>query len=88
MATPKVDRIVALCPGCSNEISFYRPPQLGEFVTCPQCGDLVEVVSLSPLTLDWSADIDDDDDWQDEWNDDDDYDDDDYDDDFMDSYDD
>ena len=61
MTIPTINRIAAHCPGCKNEILFYRNPRLGEFVTCPKCGDLVEVVSLSPLTLDWSADIDDDD---------------------------
>ena len=84
MVTPAARRIIAQCPGCSNEIHFNHHPKLGEFVTCPECGDLVEVVSLSPLTLDWSADIDDDD-WVDEW---DDFDDDDYDDDDDDFYDD
>ncbi len=61
MATPAARRILAQCPGCNNEIAFYKVPKLGEFVTCSECGDLVEVVNLSPLTLDWSADIDDED---------------------------
>jgi lysine biosynthesis protein LysW len=86
MTTETRKSIIAICPGCRNEIFFYRAPRLGEFVTCPECGDLVEVVNLSPLTLDWSPDIDDDDDWQDNW---DDYDDDfDYSDDPMEGYDD
>jgi lysine biosynthesis protein LysW len=61
MATPAARRILAQCPGCNNDIAFYKVPKLGEFVTCSECGDLVEVVNLSPLTLDWSADIDDED---------------------------
>jgi lysine biosynthesis protein LysW len=85
MTTETRKSIIAVCPGCRNEISFYRTPKLGEFITCPECGDLVEVVNLTPLTLDWSPDIDDDD-WQDNW---DDYDEDfDYDDDPMEGYDD
>jgi len=59
--------ISAHCPGCNNEIFFYRSPKLGEFVTCPECEDLVEVVNLSPLSLDWSAEIDDE--WSESWDD-------------------
>lgn len=69
MSIPTKHKIVAYCPGCNNEIYFKKHPKLGEFVTCPECGDLVEVVSLSPLTLDWSPDVEDED-WQDYWNDD------------------
>jgi lysine biosynthesis protein LysW len=72
MATPAARRILAQCPGCDNEIVFHKYPKLGEFVTCSKCGDLVEVVSLSPLTLDWSADIDDED-WLEDLDDMDDY---------------
>lgn len=61
--------ISAVCPGCDNEIFFYKTPKLGEFVTCPECGDMTEVVSLEPLRLDWSSDWDDDQ-WEDEWEDD------------------
>ena len=56
--------IFTSCPGCDNNIHFDRLPELGTFVTCPECGDLVEVVNLSPLTLDWLADFDAED-WQD-----------------------
>jgi len=67
MTTQTNYTIIAKCPGCHKEIFFYRDPKLGEFVTCPQCGDMVEVVNLSPLTVDWSADIEDEDwsDWDD-----------------------
>ena len=58
--------ITAQCPKCKNEIYFYRTPKLGEFVTCSHCGDMIEVVNLSPLTLDWSADIEDEG-WPDDW---------------------
>ncbi len=63
MATQTEQTIAAKCPGCSSPIFFYETPKLGEFVSCPMCSDLVEVVALSPLSLDWSADIDDEE-WQ------------------------
>jgi len=50
----------ALCPGCDTKIYFHRPPKLGDFVSCTECGDMVEVINLAPLTLDWSIDDDDD----------------------------
>jgi lysine biosynthesis protein LysW len=80
--------LFASCPGCDNDIYFDRLPELGTFVTCPECGDLVEVVDLSPLTLDWSADFDDEDwpDYEDDFGDFDDADDADDADDFRDDY--
>jgi lysine biosynthesis protein LysW len=62
--------IFAPCPGCHKDIFVDHTPILGEFVTCPECGDLVEVVNLSPLTLDWSTDVGDEE-WPDYWDDDD-----------------
>lgn len=59
----------ARCPGCGARIFFYAKPKLGEFISCKECGDLVEVISLAPLTLDWSADIDEED-WSDSGDDD------------------
>lgn len=66
--------VYAPCPGCQTDIYIDHYPKLGEFVTCPECGDLVEVVSLSPLILDWSPDLDDED-WDEYWDDDEDFDD-------------
>ncbi len=68
MAMQTKRSIIARCPGCKSEIFFYRTPKLGEFVTCPECADLVEVVSLDPLILDWSED-DGEDEWPDYWDD-------------------
>jgi lysine biosynthesis protein LysW len=51
-------------------------PKLGEKITCPECGEVLEVVELNPVELDWAFD---DDEYYDDYDDDDD--DDDYDDD-------
>ncbi len=43
----------ARCPACAAEIHFRKPPSRGNFVTCQECASLLEVVRLSPLTLEW-----------------------------------
>ncbi|MFN2135738.1 MAG: hypothetical protein ACK2UK_07285 [Candidatus Promineifilaceae bacterium] len=58
--------ITATCPGCGNEIYFHEMPRLGQFVTCPECGDMTEVISLDPVALDWSSDWEDEE-WEDDW---------------------
>ena len=79
MQNPSKKAISATCPGCGARVQFQRMPQLGQFIVCDECDDMLEVVNLNPLTIDWSSDDDldyDDEDWDD---DDDDDEDDDYD---------
>ena len=55
---------VGTCPGCGAKIRFHNRISLGEFVTCEECGDELEVVNVKPLKLDWAyADPLDDDDY-------------------------
>lgn len=56
---------LAECPSCDARIRVSNPTKLGKRVTCPSCGDLLEVVELEPIELDWIYD-DDDDDWDDD----------------------
>ncbi len=49
---PKV--LIGTCPGCNTKIRFYDHVELGEFVSCEECGDELEVVQLYPLKLDWA----------------------------------
>ena len=42
------------CPGCQTKIRFHDYVELGEFVSCQECGDELEVVQLNPLKLDWA----------------------------------
>ena len=58
--------ICAPCPGCDNDVYLDGMPELGWIVTCPECGDLLEVVNLIPLTLAWTADVNDER-WIDNW---------------------
>ncbi len=85
---------IGVCPSCDTSIRFRNNLYIGQMVTCPECGDVLEVVRLSPIKLDWAFeepfeddedgefDVDDDD-YEDDYGDFDegDYDDDDYDDD-------
>ena len=46
--------MVGICPGCRTRIRFHKRMSLGEFVSCDECGDELEVVQLQPLKLDWA----------------------------------
>ncbi len=43
----------AKCVACRARIFFNRRPELGDYVTCPECQAHLEIVALSPLRLDW-----------------------------------
>ncbi len=59
------DRVVVeYCPNCDTAIRFKRRPFRGQMVECPECGDILEVISESPLELDWAYG--DDDEWADD----------------------
>lgn len=81
--TPQPKTEVGICPGCGARIRFQNKVQVGEFVNCEECGDELEVVSATPIKLDWAFEdpFDDnfDGDYDDDFDDDDDYEDDDYD---------
>ncbi len=48
--------LTARCPECDSRIYFERRPDTGEMISCPECDTLLEVISVSPLRLDWAAD--------------------------------
>jgi alpha-aminoadipate carrier protein LysW len=76
MALPDKKMLVAECPECETKIRFPQAPQMGETLTCHECGEALQVVSLSPLELDWANDDDygeweEDEEWEEEeWEDD------------------
>lgn len=41
----------AVCPECTEEISFPRPLRLGQIIKCPECYAELQVVSSIPLEL-------------------------------------
>jgi len=42
----------AQCTECAGDLSLAANTEVGEIVTCPDCGARLEVRSLSPLSLD------------------------------------
>lgn len=72
MAKSETRTIVEYCPNCDVAIRFKKRPFRGQIITCPECGDVLEVVSETPLELDWAYVEEDDNDWRDDVNDDDD----------------
>ena len=53
------------CPNCYEEFSIGNP-KLGALVTCKDCGEALEVISLSPLEVDFPLDSYDDEDFDDD----------------------
>ncbi len=56
----------AACASCGSKVNVGKNPELGQRFTCASCDDVMEVVWLDPIELDWP--IDDDEDY-DEYND-------------------
>lgn len=60
---------LGVCPSCDTNIRFRSKLYVGQMVTCPECGDMLEVVRLNPIKLDWAfeepfdADADEDDEY-------------------------
>ncbi len=54
------------CPNCEEVVRFSTAPTLGQKVTCPYCRELLEVVELKPLELDYAGEEDDDGDFDDD----------------------
>lgn len=69
-ANEKAKPILAICRVCQTRIRFDERPEFFDIVTCTKCGEDFEVVSLSPIQLDWPFDFVDDGRWIDYNNDD------------------
>lgn len=63
MSRNATSTVTGTCPGCDEVIYFRKRPHRGQLVTCPDCGDLLQVVADSPVELDW---VPDDEEWEDE----------------------
>lgn len=50
----KATKALATCPDCGADIRFRKAPHLGQMVTCTRCETTLEVVSRTPLQLDWA----------------------------------
>lgn len=50
----KGDILVGFCPECDTRIRFHSLPRLGQLITCRECNEISEVVSLHPIELDWA----------------------------------
>lgn len=47
----------AACPGCDGPVIFNRRPIAGEVCRCATCSAEVEVVVVSPLTLELAPEV-------------------------------
>lgn len=65
----KINTLTAYCRACHSRIRFEERPELYDIVTCPECDEVLEVINLSPIRLDWPSDFGDDDEWSDDFDD-------------------
>jgi lysine biosynthesis protein LysW len=56
----------AYCPDCGSRIYLGHKPWVGQPAGCDRCDADLEVVELSPLQLDWSENLLDED-WEKDW---------------------
>ncbi|MBN2556245.1 MAG: hypothetical protein JXA97_09945 [Anaerolineales bacterium] len=56
----------SFCPECEGKIRLSASPSKGDNVTCPACGAYLQVVSTSPIELDWAFDDDDEEEFEEE----------------------
>lgn len=47
---------IKYCLDCEHEIDLGSHPEVGQKITCPNCGVRLEVLNLEPLELDWVYD--------------------------------
>lgn len=52
----------AQCPLCAAEVTLTTNIEIGEFLDCGECGEELEVLSLSPPTL--SEALEEEEDWE------------------------
>lgn len=42
-----------ICPECRHALHTEGEPQEGQQITCTECGARLEVISVTPLEVDW-----------------------------------
>ena len=50
---PAIKRTVVYCVDCGETIALSGRVETGQIVTCPDCGAAMQVVSLTPVAVDW-----------------------------------
>ena len=51
---------MAECPECATELKLGSTVEEGEIVVCPDCGVELEVIGLTPLTLELAPEVEED----------------------------
>lgn len=49
-----------LCPACDADVRVPAGVMLNELIACADCGTELEIVSLSPLTVELAPDVEED----------------------------
>lgn len=46
--------LIAKCPECDTTLQFHKALRIGQLVSCFECGETLEVVSIDPLDFYWA----------------------------------
>ena len=49
-----------LCPACEAEVTLADDAMENELIACPDCGSELEILSLSPIELDFAPEVEED----------------------------
>lgn len=47
-------RLEGKCKNCGTPISLGGSPAIDQRVTCTKCGDVLKIVALDPVKLEWA----------------------------------
>ena len=48
-----IRKTVVYCVDCGETMTLSGRVEMGQIVSCPECGTTMEVVSLDPVEIDW-----------------------------------
>ena len=48
-----IRRTVIYCVDCDEKMTLSGRVEMGQIVSCPECGTAMEVISLDPVKVDW-----------------------------------
>ncbi|HOC20724.1 MAG: hypothetical protein GYA30_09965 [Chloroflexi bacterium] len=44
----------AVCPSCGETIKVTGQVKIGRYITCPICDEMLEIIDVNPIELDWA----------------------------------
>jgi alpha-aminoadipate carrier protein LysW len=48
----RINMLTGICPDCDGEVRVSSDVEIGDYVSCPECGVELEILETDPLELD------------------------------------